>query len=458
MNPSYDVSWRLSGHQDRLLTCLSISPSGRRLIVASEDKNLLLVDAESGTALVKLCFEGQSAVLCALWYSDDNVIVGCCNGYLYDICFKPTNKECAATMSPILHRMGSQVRWLAFDPTRHLLAIAHGNTVALYVQHNPGRLYLPSKWELLEVVKAPSSDPGGLVHAMFFYPTDRGANKLFIGYAKLGWNIWSDVATVARVSSDTNHNVCNIFRGRAALASDKKSIVVSTLDHSIAAYTLGDEGPNLASLKEYPYQDVEDLSLIVPVASTSDGITLGGMTHGEVPMIESTNGDLSLIRHEEADHLIRVIATHRKKIFIGSSNNSGSILKCYSSSAVIHSAGSSNAGPPAFVTASEALSRWDETDGRWEVASKTGRMIWRLKLSRRSLVWALLCFFILIFALSADPPGGPSFEEAKRESNGTDLFKPMLKRHEYWVVFGVRHFVKFAMFRFRMWIVWMKYR
>ncbi|KAG8732660.1 hypothetical protein FRC10_000780, partial [Ceratobasidium sp. 414] len=293
---------------------------------------------------------------------------------------------------------------------------------------------------------------------MFFYPTHRGVNDLFIGYAKLGWNIWRDVATVARVSSDTNHNVCNI--GRASLASNQKSIVISTLDHSIATYALGSDGPNLSSLKEYPYKDVEDLSLIVPVASTSDGVTLGGTTHGEVPMVEGASGELSLIRHEEADHLIRVIAlganqTHGRKIFIGSSNNLGSVLKCYSSSAIIHSAGSDNPKPLVFVTTSEALSGWDEKDSRWEAVPKASRMKWGPRLGRRGWTWVLLSLVILVFALSADPPGGPSFEEAKKESDGTELFKPTLKRHEYWVMFGVRHFIKFAMFQFRMWIAWM---
>ncbi|KAG8680958.1 hypothetical protein FRC08_015941, partial [Ceratobasidium sp. 394] len=375
------------------------------------DRNLLLVDAESGAVLVKLCFEGQSAVLCALWYSEDNVIVGCCNGYLYEVCFKPTNKEFTATMSPVLHRMSNQVRWLAFDAARRLLAVAYGNTVALYVQNNPGRLYLPSRWELLEVVKAPNNDPCGLVHAMFFYPTDKGANNLFIGYAKLGWNVWSGVATVARVSSDTNYNVCNI--GRASLTGDQKSIVVSTLDHSIATYTLGNDGPNLSSFKEYPYKDVEDLSLVVPVASTSDGITLGGTTYGEVPMIEGTNGELSLIRHD-----------------------------C------------DNTVSPVFVTASEALSGWNEADSRWEVAPEAGRM-WGFRLSRRGWTWMLFSLVILVFVLSADPPGGPSFEEAKKESYGTELFKPTLKHHEYWVVFGIRHFIKFTIFQLWVWVAWM---
>ncbi|KAG9098840.1 hypothetical protein FS749_002823 [Ceratobasidium sp. UAMH 11750] len=425
---SYNVSWRLSGHQDRLLTYLAFSPSGGHLAVASEDRNLLLVDTERGTALLKLGFENQTSVLCGLWYSDDNLIVGCCNGYMYDICFNPTDEERSVTMSPILDRMTDQ--------------------------RNPGRHYLPTAWTFLEVVKAPSSDIGGLVHAMFFYPTDTGTNNLFIGYAELGWNIWSDSGSVTRVSPETSHNVCRV--GRASLAGDQKSIVVSTLDHSIAIYALSNDGPNLSSLKEFPFKEVEDLSLVVPVASTLDGLTLGGTTYGEVPFIEGSKGEMSLIRHEETDHLIRVLATHDKKIVVGSSSKSGSVLKCYTSSAIVHSAVDDDTPKPlVFATATEALLGWDELDSRWRVVSRPNRLRWQLKLSRRACAWILLSSIALVLILSADPPGGPSFEDATKESYDTDMVKPTLKRHEYWVLFGLRHFAKYMAFQFKMWLGWM---
>ncbi|KAG8791223.1 ATPase with role in protein import into the ER [Ceratobasidium sp. 428] len=460
MSSPYNVLWKLSGHQDRLLTYLSFSPSGRRLVVGSEDQNLLLVNAESGDVLVNLTFEEQTSVYCGLWYSDDNIVVGCCNGCMYSVCFRPTNEGYSATMTPFLHRMTDPVRSLAFDPARHLFGVAHGNTVTLYTQYNPGRYYLPSNWEILDVIQAPSSDIGGLVHGMFFYPTKKGTPDLFVAYAELGWTIWSDVATMTRVSPDTSHNVCRV--GRASLADDQKSVVVSTLDHSIAIYALGSNGPNLSSLKEYPYQDVEDLSLVVPVASTSDGITLGGTTHGNVPMIRgSAHGEMSLIRHEEADHLIRVIATHGKKVVVGSSSRSGSVLKCYTSSSciTIHNKDNEETLSVVPVTATEALFGWHELDGQWRRAPQRSQMLQWLKPGRRACVWIiLLVVFLVVFlvlALSADPPDGSSFKDAEKQSYATDIIKPDRERHEYWVEFGVRHFRKFMTFQLKMWVLWM---
>ena len=86
---SYTVAWTISGYQKRLLTCLAISPNGTRMIVASEDRNLLLVDFSGGSVTGILSFEDQFVALAALWYSESNVIVGCSNGSLYDICFDP---------------------------------------------------------------------------------------------------------------------------------------------------------------------------------------------------------------------------------------------------------------------------------------------------------------------------------------------------------------------------------
>ncbi|KAG8719468.1 hypothetical protein FRC09_011087 [Ceratobasidium sp. 395] len=458
MSSSYNVLWKLSGYQDRLLTYLSFSPSGRRLVVGSEDQNLLLVDAENGNVLVDLSFEEQTSVYCGLWYSDDNIVVGCCNGYMYSVCFRPTNKGYSATMSPFLDRMSNPVRSLAFDPARHLLGVAHGNTVTLYTQHDPGRYYLPSRWEILDVIQAPGNDIGGLVHGMFFYPTENGTRDLFVAYAELGWTIWSNAASMTRVSPDTSRNVCRV--GRASLADDQKSVVVSTLDHSIAIYKLGSNGPNLSSLKEYPYEDVEDLSLVVPVASTSDGLTLGGTTHGNVPVVRGgAHGEMSLIRHEEADHLIRVLATHGKKVVVGSSSKSGSVLKCYTSSmpAIIHNIDNEGTSSAIQVTAIQALFGWHELDGQWKTTLQPSQMLW-WKPGRRACFWMILLltllFTLLVLVLSADPPDGPAFKDAEKQSHATDIVKPDRERYQYWVDFGVRHFVKFVKFQIKMWALW----
>ncbi|KAG8714016.1 hypothetical protein FRC08_012483, partial [Ceratobasidium sp. 394] len=235
-------------------------------------------------------------------------------------------------MAPFLTPFNQQIWSLAFDSTRHLLAIGYSNTVALFTQENPGRQYLHSEWKPLEVVKGPCNNESGLVHALLFYPTDKGARNLLIGYAESGWNVWNNVGSVKQISQDL-HNVCRI--GWAVLASDEKSLAVSTLDQTIALYALGEDGPILTSMKEYPYSDSANYSPIVPIASTPNGLTLGGTASGELPVIEGTRGDVSIMRHEEPNHVIRAIAVHGDKIVVGSSSWVESIVKCYSSSVIV---------------------------------------------------------------------------------------------------------------------------
>ncbi|KAG8723647.1 hypothetical protein FRC09_002368 [Ceratobasidium sp. 395] len=448
--PEYNMSWTFSGHHDRILTHMSFTPCGQRLLVASEDQTLLLIDAERGTALKTLGLE-QTSVLCGHWYSDHNVVIGCCNGSMYDVCFDPTNAKYSVTMAPILHEMTNQIRSLAFDPERHLLAVAHGTTVTLFTQHKPGRYYSPAKWEFLEEIKGPSDDRSGLIMGLFFYPTDKGANDLFIGYAEMGWSIRSDAGTVTRVSDETP-NVCRI--GYAALGSDQKSMVVSTLDQSMAVYTLGSDGPQLSSFKEFKSPEPTNISIVLPVVSTSDGMILGGTTHGMVPVIEDINGnpDMYYIRHED-HHLIRVLATHGKKFVIGSSCAEGSLLKCYASNSIIR--GVKGVPGPVFVTATEALLGWHSSDSRWKNALQPNSTTRWFKPGRRTYAWLLFSGVLLVLMLSADPPGGPSFEDARKESQGTDMLKLEYERSDHWIMFGMRHFAKFVHFQLKMWLLCM---
>ncbi|KAG8773329.1 hypothetical protein FRC12_002573 [Ceratobasidium sp. 428] len=447
---SYTVLWKISGYQNGLLTCMTLSPSGARLVIGSEDQNLLLVDADVGKVLVELSFEEQFKALCAMWYAEHNAVVGCCNGGMYDVCFNPTNKERAVTMSPFLTPQSHQVRSLAYDPARCILAVGYGSTVALYMYGGSA-----AKWEPLEIIKAPCDNEGGLVQAMFFYPTDKSTRDLFIGHAEQGWHLWSDVSTVRRVSRDSNHNVCRI--GRASLSSDEKSIVVSTLDHTIATYAIGSEGPILSSLKEYPYSDVDDFSPVVPVASTPDGLTLGGTTHGEVPMIGGTNGGMSLIRHEEPDHLIHAIVTHDRKIIVGSSSFQESVVKCYSSSAAAGSAvGESHHSAPIYVAMTEALAGWEPLDSRWDAVPRaTLPRRWKFAIRRSVMAWLLVVSTLMVLILSADPPGGESFKKARpKESEGTDIFRPTFDCSEYWILFGLEYFCGYFKHQLTSWGWW----
>ncbi|KAG9084933.1 hypothetical protein FRC06_003830, partial [Ceratobasidium sp. 370] len=360
MHPSYTTSWHLTEQLKGLLTCLAISPNGTKLVAASSNKDLLLIDASDGSILVSLSLEGQFTILSALWYCETNVAVGCTNGSMYDVCFAPKNNKYSVTVSPFLTTFTQQIGSLAYDPTGHVLAVGYGNTVALFAHYE-------SKWEMLELIKGPCNNPSGLVHALLFYPTTTGHRSLLIGYAELGWNIWSHNTfgtSVRRISPDMNHNVCRI--GRAALTTDEKSIAVSTLDHSIAIYTLADDGPVLASMREFPYSEGSGYAPVVPIASTADGLTLGGTPHGELPMVENNGTEVSLMHHDNSDHLIRAIATHGQKIFVGSSSEKYSTLKCYSASPVARG-NVLTVNSPTFIDISEAFTGWEGDDSKWGV-------------------------------------------------------------------------------------------
>ncbi|KAG8765809.1 hypothetical protein FRC12_007279 [Ceratobasidium sp. 428] len=451
MNPSFIFTWKVEGHQQGLITCLAISPKGSRLIATSNDHDLLLVAVGDGHVAVKLSFEGQFSVLTAIWCSESNVLCGACNGSLYIICFDPTNNDSPVTMTPFLTPFNQQIRSLAFDPTRHLLAVGHSNTVSLFIHDNPDRHYTDSNWRHLEMIKGPCNNESGLVHGLLFYPTEKGTKKLLILYAESGWNVWSDVSAVKRISPDTNHNVCRV--GRAVLTADDKALAVSTLDRTIVLYDLGDDGPVLTTMREFPYNDDADYSPIVPVASTPGGLTLGGTTCGELPVIDGHGGNVSLMRHEGSNHLIRAIAVHGDKIIVGSSNWAESIIKCYSSSPIV--SGKKDDSPPNFVTVTEALSRWNQSDSRWEVVANPKYEEHIIRIRKSTGVWAIMIAMTIVLILSADPPSGHSFKEAGQESDTTDLFKPNFRRHNYWVLFGVRHFFKYFMFQCAIWFAWM---
>ncbi|KAG8786171.1 hypothetical protein FRC12_016836 [Ceratobasidium sp. 428] len=466
---SFTVSWKLVGHQEGLLTCLSISPKATRLLVASADRDLLIVETNDGHVTIKLCFEKQFSVLDAFWYTETNAVCGCSNGSLYIMCVEPTDRKYLVTMSPFLNQFNQQIRSLAFDATRRILAVGYSNAVSLFTYETSDCQDPRSSWKPLDIIKGPCNNESALVNTLLFYPTEKGIRNLLVCYAEVGWTVWDDVSSVKQISPDLNHNVCRI--GRATLTTDEKAIAISTLDHTIAIYALGDNGPITASMKEYPYDYKDEFSPIVPIASTQDGLTLGGTTCGELPVIENERGDISLMRHEEPCHVIRVIAVcifhlwpsyltgsttfnqaHGDKIIVGSSSWAESIVKCYSSSPMIKRAQRNE--PPPVITVTEALSGWLDSDERWEVIMGPKLEKERTSIGWPVRIWLGLATIVVILVLSADPPNGVSFGDAKKESTDTDVFKPNLKRHEYWVLFGVRYFLKYFLFQHAAWSKW----
>lgn len=88
---SYALVWSVSGHQNATLTCLAISPAGTYMIVALEDRNMLLIDFSNGSVIGIISFEDQFYALAAEWYSESNLIIGCSNGALYYVYVNPTS-------------------------------------------------------------------------------------------------------------------------------------------------------------------------------------------------------------------------------------------------------------------------------------------------------------------------------------------------------------------------------
>ncbi|KAG9075499.1 hypothetical protein FRC06_010064, partial [Ceratobasidium sp. 370] len=144
--------------------------------------------------------------------------------------------------------------------------------------------------------------------------------------------------------------------------------------------------------------------------------------------------------------------THEDKIIVGSSCWTGSTIKCYSSSAVVN--GKKHAATPQSVMVTEALAGWESSDSRWLVTGESKKDRKCTPISGSTCVWVTLAAMIVVLILLVDPPSGPSFEAAKTESYHTDMLKPKLKRHEYWLLFQVRHFCKYFVFQCSAWLAW----
>ncbi|KAG8700849.1 hypothetical protein FRC09_005717, partial [Ceratobasidium sp. 395] len=448
---SYTPAWKVPCRQSGLLTSIAASSTDARVAVALKSGDLLLIDIEDGTTLVDLSFETTCSVQTMDWYSESNVVVGCDNGSLYDVCFEPTNTQYSVTMCPVLAAFNHQIRLLAFDPDLGLLAVAYANMVELYVYKSKGKGH-ESTWDALEIIKGPHNNEDSLVNALLFYPSKRGTSNLFIGYAKAGWSVRSHSGPVKRISPDSSHNVCQI--GSAALSHDKKQIAMSTLDHTIAVHALESDGPVLSSMKEVDYEDTAHISPIVPIAFTLDGLTLGGTACGDVVVFQDMDKELSLIRHE-ANHIIRVIATHGQNIVIGSSSEDGlnSVLKCYSSSAIV--SGKPRTEDTVSSTAEKALLGWDPADNKWKASSGAAKFKWRLTVGRTARLRMLgIAVLVLMMVLFFDPPSGVRFADAVKDSQETDIMLREKGSDTYWLMFGVRYFSDYFCFQVTHWTAW----
>ncbi|KAG8783896.1 hypothetical protein FRC12_019243 [Ceratobasidium sp. 428] len=446
MKLSYTPAWKLTRRQSGLLTSIAASPTHARLTVAEKSGDLLLLDIENGSIIVKLSFGAACSVQSMMWYSESNVLLGCDNGSLYDTCFEPANTQYSVTMSPLLAAFNQQIRLLAFDHDLGLLAVAYANIVALYVYKAKAKDREPT-WDALELIKGPYNDEDGLVNALFFYPSETGSSNLFVGYAKAGWSIRSHSGFVRRVSPDLSHNVCQI--GSVALSHNKDRIAITTLDRTIVVYALESDGPLLSSMKEFYYEDSATITPIVPVAFTPDGLTLGGTACGDVIVLQSTDEETSLIRHE-ANQIIRAIVTQGQNMVVGSSSQDGSVsvLRCYSSSAIV---AGKRTGDTVSTTAEQALSGWDSSDSRWKVGSSATKFRWRLSIGRTARLRVLGITLFSIVLLFCDPPNGAKFKDTMKDSEETELMIPENEASTYWLKFSARLFGQYLYFQVTKW-------
>ncbi|KAG8787814.1 hypothetical protein FRC12_015249 [Ceratobasidium sp. 428] len=457
MQISYTPAWKVTRRQNGLLTSIAASSTSPRLTVMLKSGDLLLLDIENGSILVKLSFGTTCSVQSVIWYSNSNVLVGCDNGSLYDTCFEPTNTEYSVTMSPFLDVFNQQICLLAFDPDSGLLAVAYANMVALYAYKakDKGSEDKGSKptWDAIELIKGLYNNEDSLVNALLFYPLEYGSSSLFVGYAKAGWSVRSYSGSVKRVSPDSSHNVCRI--GSTALSGNKKRIAILTLDRTIVVYTFESDGPLLSSMKEVDYEDSAEITPIVPIAFTSDGLTLGGTACGEVVVLQNMDEDTSLIRHEEANHLICVIAwqTHGQKVVIGSSSPDGltSVLKCYLSSAIV--SGKPRTSDTASVTAEMAFKGWEPSDSRWEAGLGAAYFRWHLTISQTAWLRVLGITLVIMLMLFTDPPSGAKYEEVAKDSGETEIMVRDKEANTYWLDFSVRYFARYCWFQVSEWIV-----
>ncbi|CAE6506378.1 unnamed protein product [Rhizoctonia solani] len=393
----------------------------------AEDRTIVFVDMDTGNVVSVVSLEDQFAIMAA--------------------------KTSIVTMMPFLSPFPQRIRNLALDMNDSILAVGYGNTVALHASNTVKRKVA---WHPIELIQGPAHNRSGLVNTLTFFPTRSGSSRLLVAYAEAGWSIWNPCGTVRHINPAVHHNVCRV--GRVSLSIDERMIIFSTLDRSVVTYPMNDDGPVLTGKKEYANGDRDNCSLIVPVAMTQDGFLLTGTALGEVSIIEikdgANQGNNTVIRHADDTHLIRKSGN---KVVIGSSNPDESIVRCYSTNAVTRASSSvKQENTLARISVTKAIAGWQEGDLRWVGTRRLRRVMnmLRIRPSRSLFVLACLWLSLCVVIISVDPPNGAPFSEASKDSDTTDLIKPRLQRHQYWVMFGIQHFFKYIVYQHASWMSW----
>ncbi|KAG8766317.1 hypothetical protein FRC12_006958 [Ceratobasidium sp. 428] len=208
-------------------------------------------------------------------------------------------------------------------------------------------------------------------------------------------------------------------------------------------------------MKEFSVEDNAETTPVVPIAFTWDGLMLAGTASGDVAVVQSADGEMSMMRHEEAAHIIRVILTHGSRMIVGSTHKetSGFSLKCYCSSVIV--AHKPRNDETISISTDEALVGWDPSDSGWKVVLSVSRRKWRPVLGRRAQLWLFGCAMLITIVITVNPPSGATFDLAEQDSNDTDVMVRDGQRHDYWLDFMRRYFMKYLHFQFREWTLWM---
>lgn len=90
-------------------------------------------------------------------------------------------------MSQVLPALPEQVRHVALDISKGLLAVGYGTSVALFACKKATTEESGPLWVQSEFIQAPSHNRSGLVNALLFFPTQDGHRRLLVTYAEAGW-------------------------------------------------------------------------------------------------------------------------------------------------------------------------------------------------------------------------------------------------------------------------------
>ncbi|KDN33108.1 hypothetical protein RSAG8_13802, partial [Rhizoctonia solani AG-8 WAC10335] len=233
---------------------------------------------------------------------------------------------------------------------------------------------------------------------------------------------------------------------------------------------MSDNGPILESAKPYPMQVALPENPVLPIAHTSTDLVLGGTLSGDIPIIKSDGAVTPRLCHANG-HLLCAVTPHDEAtgqyeyVIARSTGPDGmTVLKGY-----VRFVGTrkwftlpkckttSVPSEPFQVALSDVLVMGsDEAHKRTLPKSELEKMaaLTRLMKSTRVRVSIGLVFFLIFLVLTSDPPGGESYMPVIEDSGETGVMLTGLPRHHYWMLFGMRHFLRFTWFQVCSWGRW----